>query len=150
MEDIENEITCSYKEVLTIISLLSKDDWDKIPKERKNFYFKNMNKNYNFNFDISKTLDMQPLLPYTRVILKDIFTKYLATSEEKEEILKEESQEYFLIEEEKRKKYNPDDLFKKVETKVEKENTEELALVEYKESIFKRFFKKILNKFKLK
>ena len=150
MEDVENQIACSYKEVLTIISLLSRDDWDKIPNERKNFYFENMNKNYNFNFDISKSLDMQQLLPYTRVILKDIFKKYLATSEEKEEILKEERQEYFLIEEEKRKKYNPDNLFKKVETKVEKENTEELALVEYKESIFKRFFKKILSKFKLK
>ena len=54
MEDVENQIACSYKEVLTIISLLSRNDWDKIPNERKNFYFENMNKNYNFNFDISK------------------------------------------------------------------------------------------------
>lgn len=64
----------------------------------------------------------------------------------------EEKEEQIRIENELREKYNPDNLFKKQDQvkNTEEVMTEEVAMVEYKESIFKRFINKIKSIFKMK
>ena len=145
MENVEDMVACSYKEVMTILSLLPDDDWNKIPNERKNFYFQNMKKDYVFNFDSTKPLSMQKLLPRTEAILGNLFKNYLATPEEKQEIIDIENKEYIRIEDEKRKKYNPDNLFPK-ENKITI-NNENLPIELPKNKLY-AFFRNLFYKWK--
>ncbi|MBQ9658784.1 MAG: hypothetical protein IJV31_08480, partial [Clostridia bacterium] len=63
-----------------------------------------------------------------------------------EKILSYENSAKNIIEEEARIKYNPDNLFKKKDNFQQfAEHTEETAMVEYNENIFKRIINKILN-----
>lgn len=153
MENTNEIYACAYKEVITILGYLSDEIWHKIPKEKRDFYFDNMKKDYIFKFDYSKPLNEQKLLNETRAILANLFKKYLATSEEKNIIINKERQEYERIEAEKRKKYNPDDIFKDVNKKTEETKQSNVMLpVEIKEkNIFVKIFdliKKLLAKVK--
>lgn len=147
MEDVKKLYACSYKEVLTILSFLSDDEWNKIPKEKKDFYFEAMDKDYQFDIDLEKPLNEQRLLEPTKAILANVFRDYLATSNEKKIIFNRELKENEQIEAEKREKYNPDDLFKKAKVQnenFETVNEEKLDMVVYKEN----FVTKIIRKFK--
>lgn len=136
----------AYCEVITILSYLPSEYWNKIPKGKRDFYFENMNKDYNFRFDSSKSFDEQQIMKETKIILGKLFKRYLATEEEKKDIMKEEQAEIQRIEEEKRKKYNPDDLFKKNLKNVVINNQEINLPVEIKEdNIFQRIFNYIKN-----
>lgn len=134
----------AYCEVITILSYLPSEYWNKIPKEKRDFYFENMNKEYKYKYDISKPFDEQKIMKETKIILGKLFKRYLATDEEKKNIMKEERAEIQKIEEEKRKKYNPDDLFKK-NLKNTVINNQEINLpVEIKEdNILKKIFNHI-------
>ena len=82
-----------------------------------------------------------------------IYRDYIVSKEERTRLLAEEKEEQNRIENELREKYNPDDLFKKhIEDKNVTENDiqSEVTLVEYKESIFKRFINKIKDIFHIK
>ncbi|MGN1299233.1 MAG: hypothetical protein ACI4UE_04555 [Candidatus Scatovivens sp.] len=135
----------AYTEVLEIIKYLPKEEFEKIPKEKIEFYKQNRDKEYKFNFDISKPLEEQNFLKETNAIIVTLFRDYFAT-----EIQKEKLQKILLINEQKyqedlRKKYNPDDIFKKQEKNYQeqKANTQ---LVEVKEeNVIQKIFRKIIN-----
>ncbi len=152
MENTNEIYRCSYKEVFIILNLLPDAEKTKIPKEKFDFYRECMDKDYNTNINLLKPISEQNLLKQTRAILANIFKIYLATEEEKNQLQIKEKREWEIREEEKRKKYNPDDIFKNVNRElVEKEknpDADDILLVEYKESIFRRIIKKIKNLFK--
>ncbi len=140
---------CAYKEVLIILSLLSEEDWNKIPKSRKDFYFDNMDKDYKFEIDLSKNNKQIKLLKTTEAILANIYKEYLADENEKRDIEIREKEEFDEIEEEKRKKYNPDDIFKKIdnnnlENELNRNLPAEVKKLKFYEKIF-NFIKKFLN-----
>ena len=142
----------AYKEVLEIIKYFSKEEYDKIPKEKIKFYEKNMDKDYNFSIDPEIDLSKQNISPEANAIIINLFTDYFANEEQKtkiKEILEINQQKE---EQTKREKYNPDDLFKNKhkESIIEVndknlENDTNTALVEYKESFFTRFKNFILR-----
>ena len=139
----------AYKEVLIVLDNLIKEDYDKIPKEYIEFLKSNCNNEYEFYYDNSKTFEEQELLDDTKYILFGLFEKFGATEIQKEKIKNFKDNYYRKIEEEKREQYNPDDIFKKVNTNQEvSENNTETALIEYKKSFFtklKNFIFKILH-----
>ena len=137
----------AYKEVLEIIKYLPKEEYERIPKEKIEFFEQNCDKEYNFVFDISKTLEEQEFLRETNAIIVTLFRDYFASDTQKEKlekILITNEQKY---QEELRKKYNPDDIFKKQEKlyqkPVENENMQMIELNE--ENILQKVFNKIIN-----
>lgn len=134
----------AYTEVLEIIRHFPKEEYFKIPTEEIEFFQKNMDKEYDFTIDPEIDLSKQNISPEANAVIVNLFRDYFTTEEQKikiEEILdlnqKKEEQE-------KREKYNPDDIFKKINKNENinterPENTTNTALVEYKESFFTRF-----------
>ena len=95
-----------------------------------------------FAYNSNKTLQEQNVSETARTIIAILFRDYWATEVQKEKILASQSYEREKL---KEKMYNPDDIFKKKkEQLVEKNITNEVAMVEYKENILK----KILNRVK--
>lgn len=136
----------AYVEVLEILKYLPEEEYEKIPKEKIQFYRDNCDQKYSFDFNISKPLDEQVFLKETNIIIVTLFRDYFATSKQKEKL-----QKILLINEEKyqdelRKKYNPDDIFKKEEKVEENKHEECVQLVEIKEeNLLQTIFKKIIN-----
>ena len=134
---------CSYVEVLEILKHIPKEDYEKIPKEKIDFYEKNMDKNYVYIYD-----SVEPkTLRKTDIILMNLYKNYIAKVEEKEKIeeilrLNEQKEE-----QEKKNTYSVDNIFdnKKIDIQRDKESIIAEPLLENKESIFKRF----INKFKM-
>lgn len=145
------EEACS--EVEYILNNFEQKSLDKIPKRLINFFEENKSKTYKVELDTKKELDEQKLKDETRVILKILYMKYLATNEEKEEFegLYGDIEDYIngnnnesQIDFAKRKI----DIKEKGEKKEEKE---ELSLQVYKKStIVSKMFEKIRKIFKLK
>ena len=127
----------AYKEVLEIIKYFPKEEYEKIPVEEIEFYKKHMDKDYNFTINPEINLSEQNISAEANAVIVNIFRDYFATEEQKikiKEILDLNQKKEDL---EKRKKYNPDAIFKELDK--EENNTENTALVEYKESFFAKF-----------
>lgn len=143
----------AYTEILEIIKYLPKEEYEKIPKEKIEFYKQNKDANYKFVFDVSKSLKEQNVSIKTNAIIVSLFREYFATNEQKKKLKIILQQNEKKIQEELREKYNPDDLFKnRKESKTEEyveENNEQVALSDYKNmKWYKKIVYKITNCFK--
>ncbi len=138
----------AYVQILEIIKHMGEEYINKIPKKLLNFFEQNKDKNYIFKLDETKDFKGETFSSKTLGLLAMIESEYWATPEEKkilEKALAENEKKY---QAQMRKKYNPDNIFKNKESKVEKvENT--ITLAEYKDSIFvkiKNWFKRTFFK----
>ena len=135
----------AYREVLEIIKYFPKEEYVKIPKEKIEFYKNNMDRDYNFAINPEIDLSEQNISPEANAIIINLFTDYYATEKQKIKIKEILDLNQKKEEQEKREKYNPDNIFKKVEkapnTSIEIETTESnnTALIEYKEPFFAKF-----------
>ena len=96
----------AYVEVLEILDNFSEEEYNKIPKEKIEFYERNKAKDYVFKYDSSKDLKDQNVLRETKAIIVALFREYFATEEQiakLDNILKENERK---SEEEKNKKYS--------------------------------------------
>ena len=129
----------AYVEVLGILDLLDEEQKNRIPKKLKEFFENNKNQDYQVNIDSNIPLEEQNLLQETVDILAMLKLNYWCTNEKEKEgllnLLNENEKKY---QEELRKKYNPNNLFKDKESKRVIYTNEELSIVKYTESIFKR------------
>ena len=132
----------AYTEVLEILNSFPEEEYDKIPIEKIEFYRNNMDKEYNFTINPEIDFEEQYISKEANAIIVNLFKEYFATDEQKvkiEEILKINQEKEEQV---KREKYNPDNLFNKVQ-KQETSNIEttesKKALIEYKESFFIKF-----------
>lgn len=141
---VEN-YACAYREVIEILKYTNKDDVNKIPSDKILLWRDNMKEDYNFEIDEEKPLSEQNISKEARAILANIFKQYWATDYQKERIEAKEKYDVEQIEKEKYAKYNPNDIFKnrKQETSKDGNISNTVAMVEYKESIFKRIIDKI-------
>ena len=95
------------------------------------------------------------MLDETRSILAVLYRDFWSTPEKKEIILQKEKIERDVYQNELRKKYNPDNIFQNnsqlIKRKIQDNSTDSkvfnnnVAMVEYKESIFKKIMDKIKN-----
>ena len=149
--EIKNNYAKAYKEVLEIIQYFPEEEYNKIPKEKIEFYKNNMDKEHEFILNPEIDLSEQNILKETYTIIITLFQDYFASEKQKEKIKEILELNERKAEKEKNEKYNPDDLFKnryKVEPSLQNEN-QETGLLEYKESFFiklKNFIMKLLHK----
>ena len=143
----------AYTEVIEIIKYFPKEEYDKIPLEKINYYKENMDKNYNFQIDPNIELEKQNISKEANAILVTLFNDYFATDRQKEvlnNLLKQNQQK---LEIRKYEEYNPNNLFmqstiKQQNTETLQENQKETSLVEIKESFFTKYINFIKNIFK--
>ena len=143
----------AYTEVIEVIKYFPKEEYDKIPLEKINYYKENMDKNYNFQINPNIELEKQNISKEANAILVTLFNDYFATDRQKEvlnNLLKQNQQK---LEIRKYEEYNPNNLFmqstiKQQNTETLQENQKETSLVEIKESFFTKFINFIKNIFK--
>jgi hypothetical protein len=140
-------------EVLDILDNTNKSDVEKIPTSFINFLVEISSEDYEVNFDHSKPINELNLKEKTKEILGVIYINWWCDKKEQENY-KKQIEEYERKREEKiKEKYNPNKIFEKKNKlqeygKITTENdiqNEEVTMVEYKESIFKKIFNKILR-----
>ena len=150
MSRITDRNACAYKEIYEILKIFPQELVSQIPQEIIDFFHNNMDTNYEYDISVD-TFDGKTMLEETKAILTILFRDYWSTPTQKEKILSYEKIAKNRIEEENRIKYNADNLFKNrnLQKKNEKQ-IEETAIIEYKESIFKKIINRILNIFKFR
>lgn len=138
MENIQ-EMNDICKETLTVLAYCTTDIIEKIPsKILKTLTNLAADSKMNFYIEKEKDLDEQKISERTKDLIALLYYSYIANTDEKEELLKIWNENEEAFQKELREKYNPDNIFKK---NVKQENTHEEnnALIEYKESYFKKF-----------
>jgi len=135
------DILKTYTEVFEILNLLGNEYIKKIPIELYNHIENNRDKKSVIEYDVDKDILEQNISEDARNMIAYLYLQYWCTQEEKQELMKQYQQNDNLYEEKMREKYNVDIFFNKKRENI-KSNME---LVEYKENIFKKIFKKIID-----
>lgn len=140
------EYKIAYSEVLEVLKHISKEEFSKIPLNMIEMFKANAYNENNFVYNPEKTLQEQNISETARTIIAILFRDYWATTEQKEKILSVQNNEREKIRQEK---YNPDNLFKQNRSQIVEENiqTENVAMVKYKEPLLKRLINKIKSLF---
>lgn len=149
MESIEYAI--AYSEVLEILKHIPLQDYNKIPEDKIKIFKENAKKDYEFEYNPNISLKEQNVSKRGRAIIAILFRDYWCTDIQREKIISKQNKDRIEFEEAKKQKYNSDNLFKeKMDTskRIKETITEEVDIVEYKESIFRKIWNKILNIFK--
>lgn len=141
------EYASAYSEVLEVLNHMSKEDYDKIPKDMIDMFQTNCNNEYQFKYDLKKEFEEQKISKRAKLILAILFRDYWATPYQKEKIIAKQNSDRQKFEQQKIEKYNPDNIFKKRNN--EKEEVSNNLLIEVKkENFYKRivnFIKRVLN-----
>ncbi len=148
-----NTYSKAYTEVLEIIKYFPKEEYNKIPKDKIEFYKENMDINYKFHINPSIDLEKQNISKEANAILITIFRDYFATDKQKESLERLLSQNQQKLEQQKSQKYDSIELFNKPlmnkqNAKELQENFNETRLVEVKDNFFVRFINFIKKIFK--
>ena len=144
---ISLEFSEGITETLDILNHMDKSYTDKIPKKFKDFLEKNKLDSYIPHLDHSKKIKEMNLKEKTKDILATIYMNYWCNSEQKEDYIRRLKQNEERFQENLREKYNPNDIFKDKKIETDKDTTNTVEIVEYKESIIKRIIRKIKNIF---
>ena len=144
---VTKELSEAAVEFNRILEYTSEDLKNKIPKKFLDFLQSIQSKTYKFEYDKTKKLDEQKLKPKTRGLIALVYQDYICNDTEKEEYIQKSQKIIKQIEENKREKYNPNDIFKDKKIENDRDTTNTVEIVEYKESIIKRIIRKIKNIF---
>lgn len=141
----------AYSELLEILKYIPREDYNKIPKAKIELFETNADKDYVFNYNPNKSLEDQNVSNITKGIIILLYRDYWATEVQRNKIITKQNYDRMKLEEEKKAKYNID-IFQKNNT-YNQENSEKVdmnavAIIEYKDSIFKRIIAKIKNFFR--
>ena len=144
----------AYTEVLEILKYISREDYNKIPKNKIELYGTNANDNYHFIYNPSKTLNEQNVSKIAKGIIAILFRDYWATNIQKEKIIAKQNYDRRIIEEQKIE-FNLDDIFKRKITSDFKETSDQnnidnsnLPIEVKKQNLFQKiivFIKQHLN-----
>ncbi len=140
----------AYTEVNCLLEYLPQSYIDKLPKKLIELIKKQSDKQYYISIDTNKSLLEQNFSQKTKDLIAVIKYNYWSTDEERQQLKKIFYENENKYQKELLEKYNPNDIFKKKESKIDiTENIEpNLQMVEYKENIFIRLFNKIKNIFR--
>ena len=157
VENISIEYANAYAEVLEILNKMSKNDYNKIPREMIQVFEIYSNKEYAFEYDFKKDFDQQGISKRAKLILAILFRDYWANDNQREKIIAKQNYDRMKLEEKKKEKYNPDNIFNKkqgvINDIVEEHNVKEenMAIVKYKkQKWYQKIFDKILHMFRKK
>ncbi len=131
----------AYTEVLELIKYLPENEYNKIPKEKIEFWERNKDNKYKFSINPQIELEKQNISIEANSIIVTIFRDYFANDLQKEKlktILEQNEKKY---QEQLREKYNPDDMFenRKDETNIDIEKSSNLPVIKRDENFFNKF-----------
>ena len=142
------------KEVLIVLSVFNEELINKIPtKVISGLMEIAADSEMEFCVDKNKGLNEQNISEESKNLIALIYYNYIADESERIELVNIWNNNERIYNEEIRKKYNSDNIFKNrnQENKTEENSIQnEVALVEYKESILKKFINKIKDIFHIK
>ncbi len=145
-----------YSEVDGVLSSMGEEYRNKVPKKLKELILKHKDNSINVKYDMSNPLTEQGISKEALSMIALIHLNYWCKNEEeKTELNKIFKENEIKNEEEKNKKYSPENIFKNQKSQIQEnisgqgENvaSENMQMIEYKESIFKKIFKFIKNLF---
>ena len=110
---MNNKYKKAYTEVLEILSHLPKEEYCKIPKEKIDFYKKNMDKDYIYTINPQLELSKQYISKEANAVLISLFRNYFATEKQKKILKNLLAQNQERLEQAKREVYSVDNIFKK-------------------------------------
>lgn len=122
---MEDNFSKACKEIVEILKFVPDKDVSKIPKEMREMFEDERDKNYKFTINTEISIEEQALLNETKAILSNIFRDYWATSSQREKIIEKQNNDRKILEQQKREIYNPDYIFKKKSTLEINESTNE-------------------------
>lgn len=143
----------AYSEVDEFLELLSDEQINKIPQKLREFFKEEKDQNYKKGINPESPIKNQDLKEETLGIIALLNLQYWCENENEKQRLKEvyaqNEEEYQKVLQEK---YSTDNLFKKhsLSQKEEYTITNEVSMVEYKESILKKLVNKIKSIFHLR
>ena len=140
----------AYTEVNCLLEYLPQSYIDKLPKKLIELIKEQSDKQYYISIDTNKSLLEQNFSQKTKDLIAVIKYNYWSTDEERQKLKRIFYENENKYQKELLEKYNPNDIFKKKESKTDiSDNIEpNLQMVEYKENIFIRLFNKIKNIFR--
>ena len=141
-----NEYGEAAVEVLDILDNTNKSDVDKIPMSFIKFLVEIASEDYRVNLDHSKLISEMNLKEKTKEILGVIYINWWCDKKDKENYEKQIKELEIKRQEEIKEKYNPNKIFEN-KNKVQEYTNETVAMIEYKENIFKKIWNKILSFF---
>lgn len=111
-KQMTNNYPKAYSQVLEIVKYLPKDDYEKIPHSKIDFFEKYKDKEYTYDFNPQKDIQSQGIMRETYAIIILLYQEFFATQIQREKINKileinEEEQQKIA-----RERYNPDNIFK--------------------------------------
>lgn len=151
---MEENYRIAFAEALYVISNSDEEIKSSIPRKFIKWLEEKADKNYNVNIDFNIENWEDYLKNETKEVLAIIYRKFLVSKEEREELLKEEESEEKRIKEELNVKYSYENLFKNNLNKEAQistnNNTNQVSVLTYKESTFRKFINMMKNWFKKK
>lgn len=145
MTDNKVEYIQAYTEVICLLKYFPKEYIDKLPNKLLEMIQNRSDRKYNINVDVKKDLESQNISKKTKDILVVLKYNYWSTDDEKKYLRKKFYENELAFQDEISKKYNTDNLFKNKTSNKKIEISENVSMVEYKET----WFSKILNKIKI-
>ena len=149
--NVNIEYANAYSEVLEVLNHMSKEDYNKIPKDMLEMFQTNCNNEYQFRYDLNKEFEEQGISKRAKLILAILFRDYWATPYQKEKIIAKQNYERQKLEQQKFEKYNPERLFENKRQPIIEEVKNISSMIEVKkEKWYQMIFKVIKNLFKRK
>ena len=137
----------AYSEILAFLKIVDSEYVKKIPQNLIKVFENEKDKEYFPQYNLETPIEEQYFEKETRELIALLYLNYWYESEEDKKELEEiYSSNTIKYEKELREKYNPDNIFKNKNREEDKEET--VAIIEYKESIFKKILNKIKSIFK--
>lgn len=142
---MENDVQTkqTYSEIDEFLELLDEKTRNEVPTKLREFFKKEKDNNYHKGIDPNISIKEQNLKKETLALIALLNLQYWCKDEKEKERLKQVyASNENRYQEELREKYNPNNVFKNVNTEKVKE---EVALVEVKED---KWYKKLFNFFR--
>lgn len=143
-------MTKEYQRILCDIDIIlehvGQTQREKIPKKLRDMIHNNKLPGYVSNINPKVPIEKQELQQDTKAFLAMLYLNYWCETQEEKDSLKRKLQENQARQDAQiREKYNPDNIFKNP-----KEQSNNMQMVEYHESWFKKFTQKLINMFRRK
>jgi len=144
----------AYSEINEFLGLLTEEQRNKVPKKLRDFFREERDTNYIKGIRADIPVNQQNFKEETLAIIALLNLQYWCQDENEKQRLKSiYANNEKVYQEMLQVKFNPDDIFKKRNMPKEDEITEQtnsVAMVEYKESIIKRIINKIKSLFHIR
>lgn len=138
----------AYTEIKCLLRYFPIEYLKKLPIKLLEMIYKNSDEKYNIDVDLNKDLKEQNISKKARDILVVLNYNYWSDESEKKYLKNRFYENERVFQKELSEKYNPDNLFKRNSINTDYENIKEkaqenVALIEVKDSIFKKIWNKI-------